>query len=208
MGDDLIGAALGRGEAGDGFALSVGGDGELIDQVLLGFRFPIAAAGFFDEAVDPFVTHDLNIERFIGQPFTIPINGNEVDGGFFIGVGHLLLRAKADVVVALMDDDAAPDYARIVDIHRKPGYDPVELFIDPDIRLPKVRLALKLLRKQLGFRTLMDVIPLKPQLVKGTHGRPAASPQLGPLLIGSRRDLARDRYLMVEVKDLILRHFV
>ncbi|MCB1852319.1 MAG: alkaline phosphatase family protein [Gammaproteobacteria bacterium] len=107
-----------------------------------------------------------------------------------------------------LEEERAPDFARTVDIHRKPGYDPVELFIDPDIRLPKVRLALKLLRKQLGFRTLMDVIPLKPQLVKGTHGRPAASPQLGPLLIGSRRDLARDRYLMVEVKDLILRHFV
>ncbi|NBV49562.1 MAG: alkaline phosphatase family protein, partial [Verrucomicrobia bacterium] len=29
-----------------------------------------------------------------------------------------------------------PDFARTVDIHRKPGYDPVELFIDPKIRFP------------------------------------------------------------------------
>ncbi|TVQ50386.1 MAG: alkaline phosphatase family protein, partial [Phycisphaerales bacterium] len=69
------------------------------------------------------------------------------------------------------DDARAPDFARCVDIHRKPGYDPVELFIDPAIRAPKLKLALKLLRKNLGFRTLMDVIPLDDTLVMGTHGR-------------------------------------
>ena len=65
----------------------------------------------------------------------------------------------------------APDYQRTVDIHRKPGYDPRELFIDPAIRVPKLALALRLLRKKLGFRTLMDVIPLDPTLVRGSHGR-------------------------------------
>lgn len=105
-----------------------------------------------------------------------------------------------------LEDSKAPDFARTVDIHRKPGYDPVELFADPDIHLPGVKLAIKLLRKRLGFRTLMDFIPLTPQLVKGTHGRPAASAEQGPLLMGTRRDLAKDRYRMVDVKDLILRH--
>jgi hypothetical protein len=58
-----------------------------------------------------------------------------------------------------------------VDIHRKPGYDPVELFVDPELTLPKLKIAATLLRKKLGFRTLMDVIPLDASLVKGSHGR-------------------------------------
>ena len=56
------------------------------------------------------------------------------------------------------DDDKAPDFARCVDIHRKPGYDPVELFLDPKIKFPKLKLAGKIARKMLGFRMLMDVI--------------------------------------------------
>jgi predicted AlkP superfamily pyrophosphatase or phosphodiesterase len=74
-----------------------------------------------------------------------------------------------------LDDAVAPDFARTVDIHRKPGYDPVELFIDPNLRAPKLKIALRLLQKKLGFRTLMDVIPLDATLVKGSHGvRPSA----------------------------------
>jgi predicted AlkP superfamily pyrophosphatase or phosphodiesterase len=70
-----------------------------------------------------------------------------------------------------LDDDRAPDYARTVDIHRKPGYDPVELFIDPSISNPKATVGSKLLRKKLGFRMLMDVVPLDASLVGGSHGR-------------------------------------
>lgn len=69
------------------------------------------------------------------------------------------------------DDQHAPDFARCVDIHRKPGYDPVELFVDPALAFPKLKIAATLLRKKLGFRTLMDVIPLEATLVKGSHGR-------------------------------------
>jgi predicted AlkP superfamily pyrophosphatase or phosphodiesterase len=69
-----------------------------------------------------------------------------------------------------LDDRRAPDFARTVDIHRKPGYDPVELFLDPALRLPKVRIAWRLLQKRLGFRMLMDVVPLDANLVKGSHG--------------------------------------
>ncbi|MCB9830934.1 MAG: alkaline phosphatase family protein [Planctomycetes bacterium] len=83
------------------------------------------------------------------------------------------------------DDRRAPDYARTVDIHRKPGYDPVELFLDPDLVLPAARIAWKVLRKKLGFRMLMDLIPFRPDLVKGSHGRLEASPGQGPILIGS-----------------------
>ncbi len=81
-------------------------------------------------------------------------------------------------------DRKAPDYARSVDIHRKPGYDPVELFIDPKIRFPKLKLASKLLRKKLGFRMLMDVIPLDASLVKGSHGAIPSELDDHPVLIG------------------------
>lgn len=70
-----------------------------------------------------------------------------------------------------LDDDRAPDFARTVDIHRKPGYDPMELFLDPAIRLPKLKVARRLIARKLGFRNLLDVTPLQPtSLVKGSHG--------------------------------------
>jgi predicted AlkP superfamily pyrophosphatase or phosphodiesterase len=81
-----------------------------------------------------------------------------------------------------LDDQRAPDFARCVDIHRKPGYDPVELFVDPALAFPKLKIAATLLRKKLGFRTLMDIIPLDATLVKGSHGRIPA-PAEYPLFI-------------------------
>lgn len=82
------------------------------------------------------------------------------------------------------DDAKAPDFARCVDIHRKCGYDPVELFIDPKIKFPKLKLGLTLAKKKLGFRYLMDVIPLDATLVKGSHGRLPADQKDWPVLIG------------------------
>ncbi|EKB48229.1 hypothetical protein B879_03185 [Cecembia lonarensis LW9] len=70
-----------------------------------------------------------------------------------------------------LDDNKAPDYARTVDIHRKPGYDPVETLADPEIKFLKGKIGMKLLKKKLGFRYLMDVISLDASLVKGSHGR-------------------------------------
>ncbi|MGZ8898700.1 MAG: alkaline phosphatase family protein [Limisphaerales bacterium] len=81
------------------------------------------------------------------------------------------------------DDNLAPDFARCVDIHRKPGYDPVELFLDPAIKIPLLKIGSKLLKKKLGFRMLMDVIPLDATLVKGSHGRTPADARELPLLI-------------------------
>ena len=84
-----------------------------------------------------------------------------------------------------LDDNKAPDFARSVDIHRKPGYDPVELFVDPALRFPLLKIAGRLIQKKLGMRMLMDVIPLDTSLVRGSHGRLAATPEDGPLLITS-----------------------
>ncbi len=83
-----------------------------------------------------------------------------------------------------MDDGAAPDFARTVDIHRKPGYDPCELFFDPALFWPKGRAIARLVQKKLGFRTRFDVIPLDPSLVRGSHGVPASRPEDRPILIG------------------------
>jgi len=107
-----------------------------------------------------------------------------------------------------LDDAKAPDFARTVDIHRKPGYDPVELFVDPSLTLPAVKIGWRLLQKNLGFRMLMDVIPLQPDLVRGTHGRRAASPEHGPLLIGTRSTLAAERFDATDVKSIILDQFI
>ncbi len=85
-----------------------------------------------------------------------------------------------------LDDAVAPDFARCVDIHRKPGYDPVELFLDPKIPLVKARILWRLLQKKLGFRMLMDVIPLDARLVKGSHGRPLPRPEDQPIFLCER----------------------
>jgi len=79
----------------------------------------------------------------------------------------------------------APDYARTIDIHRKPGYDPCELFVDPAIVFPKLKIAKFLLKKKLGLRGLLDVIPLDASLVKGSHGRDVVEENERPVLLGS-----------------------
>jgi hypothetical protein len=83
-----------------------------------------------------------------------------------------------------LSDDRAPDYARTVDIHRKPGYDPVELFMDPDIRFPMLKVGgILARRKLLGARALLDITPLDASLVRGSHGRITDDPAHGPVFI-------------------------
>jgi predicted AlkP superfamily pyrophosphatase or phosphodiesterase len=106
-----------------------------------------------------------------------------------------------------LDDDKAPDFARTVDIHRKPGYDPVELFVDPSIRVPALTVGWKLLQRRLGLRALLDVIPLDATLVRGSHGRSDGWDDHGPLLISRRPDLVGgDRLASTDVYGVILRH--
>jgi predicted AlkP superfamily pyrophosphatase or phosphodiesterase len=105
-----------------------------------------------------------------------------------------------------LDDARAPEWARTVDIHRKPGYDPVELFVDPAIRVPAVHVGMRLLQKAVGMRYLLDVIPLDASLVKGSHGRLTDAPGLGPLVMTNEPDLLGDEVHATDVKDLILRH--
>ena len=85
-----------------------------------------------------------------------------------------------------LDDALQPDFARTVDIHRKPGYDPCELILDPTLALPKLRISLRLAQKFLGMRYLMDVIPLDASLVRGSHGRASDDPLDGPVFVCSQ----------------------
>jgi len=106
-----------------------------------------------------------------------------------------------------MDDRFAPDFARTVEIHRKPGYDPVELFLDPAIRIPPLTVGWKLAKRKAGFRSLLDVIPLDASLVKGSHGRQTTWEEEGPVLITKNKELVEsDRIMSVDVHDVILRH--
>jgi len=69
-----------------------------------------------------------------------------------------------------LDDAQAPTFARTIDIHRKPGYDPLELHLDRT-RLPQI------------------AIPLDPSLVKGSHGAVDPANPHETILIASRPDV-------------------
>ena len=124
--------------------------------------------------------------------------------------GELVAISRADswfTYYYFLDEARAPDFARTVDIHRKPGYDPVELFIDPQLRAPKARIAWRLAQKILGFRYMMDVISLDAGLVKGSHGRPTDQPEHGPVFISSEAELVSEGPVAATaVKGLILDH--
>jgi predicted AlkP superfamily pyrophosphatase or phosphodiesterase len=106
--------------------------------------------------------------------------------------GDLIAIAEEDAWFTYyywLDDKVASDFARTVDIHRKPGYDPVELFLDPNLSNPKLKIAWRLLQKKLGFRMLMDVIPLNATLVKGSHGAKPRNISDWPVLITDKNSL-------------------
>ena len=85
-----------------------------------------------------------------------------------------------------LDDGRAPTFAHTVDIHRKPGYDPVELFLDPKTR----------------------GIPLDATLVRGSHGAPARDPSQRGILLASQRGVFVERALAdTDVADTVLRQF-
>jgi predicted AlkP superfamily pyrophosphatase or phosphodiesterase len=124
--------------------------------------------------------------------------------------GELVLISRADrwfTYYHWLDDARAPDYARTVDIHAKPGYDPVELFLDPKLVAPKLTVARKLLARSLGFRNLLDVISLDASLVKGSHGRVTDRAEQGPLFMSSAPELLPEGSVpATAVKELVLRH--
>lgn len=106
------------------------------------------------------------------------------------------------------DDSHAPDFARTVDIHRKPGFDPAELFVDPKIFLPRLKIARRLLQKKMRFRMLMDVVPLDASLVKGSHGRRPAAKKDWPIIICEKPEfLGAQQLESTDIFAVLLRHF-
>jgi predicted AlkP superfamily pyrophosphatase or phosphodiesterase len=101
-----------------------------------------------------------------------------------------------------MDDAVAPDYARAVDIHKKPGYDPVELFMTS-----KARAGYKLLRKKAGLRYVMDVIPLDATLIKGSHGSLIADTAYHPVII-TDKPIAKEQLIATDVYNIIWEHLI
>lgn len=132
---------------------------------------------------------------------------------------HHLDHPRAGELVAIAEPDAwftyyywlvdskAPDFAPTVDIHTKPGYDPAELLIDPKIKFPMAKAALRLLQKKLGFRYTMDLIPINGSGVKGSHGRIPDSINKGPMVATQQTGLLQTETLKpVDVYDLIYNH--
>jgi predicted AlkP superfamily pyrophosphatase or phosphodiesterase len=154
-----------------------------------------------DKSIAPQVANLLRAEPGIDQVLDAP-------GKSHVGINH----SRAGDLVAIskpnawftyyywQDDAKAPDFARCVDIHRKPGYDPVELFVDPQIKFPLLKIATKLMKKKLGFRMLMDVIPLDATLVKGSHGIASTDPQEQPILVTRNH---RNPVISTDIFDII-----
>lgn len=118
------------------------------------------------------------------------LSGDEIDAE------HLQHERCGDLVVVAdkdswftyyfwLDDAKAPDYARMVDIHKKPGYDPVEMMTDPKDKLVMAKVIGKLMKKKLGFRTVMNIIPIDATLIKGSHGRIPEDTDDYPILISN-----------------------
>ncbi len=162
--------------------------------------------------LDPSITREVR-ELLENTPGVQQVLGKQEK--FFAGLDH---ERSGDLIAVAdfrswftyyfwEDDRLAPDYARCVDIHRKSGYDPVELFLDPAIKYPKLKVALKLAQKMLGFRYLMDVIPLDATLVKGSHGRVPEDDDDWPVLIGDLPNLPRSGSLPAQaVADHLFEH--
>ncbi len=105
-----------------------------------------------------------------------------------------------------LDDARRPDFARSVEIHKKPGYDPRELFFDP--KGGKARAMRALARKKIGLRYVMDPVPLDAGLVRGSHGRPVDDPDHGPVLIASEPQWQRDNWSMLDLAPLFESHLL
>ncbi|WP_027075415.1 alkaline phosphatase family protein [Maribacter antarcticus] len=136
--------------------------------------------------------HLADIKKLVSQQEGVEqvLSGDEIDKK------HLQHERCGDLVVVAdsdswftyyfwLDDTKAPDYARMVDIHKKPGYDPVEMMTDPKDKLVMAKVVGKLLKKKLGFRTVMNIIPIDASLIKGSHGRIPDDIADYPLLISN-----------------------
>ncbi|TWT75989.1 Type I phosphodiesterase / nucleotide pyrophosphatase [Posidoniimonas polymericola] len=108
--------------------------------------------------------------------------------------GDIILVADPDAWFAYYywrDDNLAPAFARSVDIHRKPGYDPVEMYLDPA-----------------AMQAGLGPTPLDTSLVKGSHGAPPVTDEQRGVILSSQRGAFVERTMTdTDVADLVLRQF-
>ncbi len=152
------------------------------------------------------------LERLDGVSMVLDQDGKRMHGLDHQRSGELVVVAEADRWFSYywwQDDARAPDYARTVDIHRKPGYDPMEMFLDPGLRMPKLRVARRLLQRKLGQRALLDVIPISDtSMIKGSHGILTNDRDDGPLVMTNVPELLDGASLVdaTAFKALVLEH--
>ena len=97
----------------------------------------------------------------------------------------------------------------MVDIHKKPGYDPVEMLTDPKDKLVMAKVVGKLLKKKMGFRTVMNIIPIDATLIKGSHGRLTEDVEDFPVFISNHKTSDKDQKISaIQVRDLIEDHLL
>jgi predicted AlkP superfamily pyrophosphatase or phosphodiesterase len=140
---------------------------------------------------DPKTPHRI-AELFVGQPGVAEVVSPREEQQYDLNharSGELVVVSAPNSWQAYYwwtDDAQAPKFARTVDIHRKPGYDPVEMFFDP----------------------VAKGIPLDASLVKGSHGAPALEPaQRGVLLSSQRGVFVEGPTADTDVADIVLRQF-
>jgi predicted AlkP superfamily pyrophosphatase or phosphodiesterase len=144
------------------------------------------------------------VEKVLDQDAQKKLGINHVRSGDFIVV------AKKNAWFSYywwVSDERAPDYARTVDIHRKPGYDPAELLIDPAIKLPLMNIVWFLLKKRLGFRALLKLTPLTGEKIKGSHGRAPEDSLDWPVIISSQPSAFKRDCTSTEVHQTIISGF-
>jgi predicted AlkP superfamily pyrophosphatase or phosphodiesterase len=154
-----------------------------------------------ENAARKLIERQTGIERVLGAAEHSELGINHPRAGDLIAVAS---ERAWFTYYYWLDDALAPDFARTVDIHRKPGYDPVELFLDPKICCPKLKIARRLLQKKLGLRMLMDVIPLDATLVRGSHGRTPTDPSDSPIVVAENlAALSNQSLLSTDIYDVI-----
>ena len=147
------------------------------------------------------------LESTQGVAKVLDAEGKKQQGLDHSRAGELVAIAEPDswfTYYYWLDDKKAPDFARKVEIHRKPGYDPAEMFLDPDKSFIYPRIAWKVLKKKLGFRMNMDVIPLRADLVKGSHGAVDLPKDHKPVFISP--SFAAEDLEATAVCDVLLQH--
>lgn len=144
------------------------------------------------------------LEKTAGIAQVLDQQGKEAAGLNHARCGELVAVAEPEAWFTYyywQQEDKAPDFAHLVDIHKKPGYDPVELFADPAIKALPLVVVSKLLRRKLGFNVLMDIIPTDASLVKGSHGIVQGGRY--PVLLGSKQYVTKDLYEASEIRGVI-----